>query len=222
MARRVETPSYFDARSKKKSRCAAPSSSLSRRFWRPLYSSRMLDGPFTELGPCACARGRNQKTTAIKITCLIHSRNACCRPRPLSWTHLNTSCRLSELSSDHCDEIAALQTRPSVCPPIRWLRILLLLSILLDYFSQSWVLLNQSLIEFLLAGTSPRNPYPRPSERLARRSAFLQPAGAPQELESERIHGLFMSSPCGVSIFLSVTSGAFQHLLKSRFIRLFL
>src|SRR6202166_4639690 len=116
MARRVKLQATSMPASKKKSRCAAPRSLVIQPFWRPLYSSRMLDGPLTELGPCACARAAAvNRTKPITATWLNTMQNR--RPPPLPVMSSPQYFLSSVLIGSFpllVEDIAALHTRPSV------------------------------------------------------------------------------------------------------------
>src|SRR6267378_567668 len=147
-----------------------------------------------------------KSTTAIKITCPNTLANRCCRPRPLLMDppqYFLSSVRIGSFPII-VDEIAALQTRPSVVSrQFAGFASCTFKHSFLITLARSWCLLNQSLIEFLLAWD--KSPEPVSSTILTiglGGSAFLQPAGAPTRTRiGTAIHGLFMSSPCGVSIF---------------------
>src|SRR5437667_6835025 len=115
----------------------------------------MLDGPFTDLVPSASASAFIVNTTAsIKTSLLTALTNKCCAPPPPlmdSPQYFLSSVRIGSFPIN-VDEIAALHTRPSVVSrqsagfEFRTSRHSFLIS-----FARFWCLLNQSLIDFVLA-----------------------------------------------------------------------
>src|SRR5258707_7004875 len=116
------------------------------------------------------------------------------------------------------DEIAALHTRPSVVSrQFAGFESLTSKHSFLISFARSLCLLNQSLIDFVLA--SDKSPDPASSILFTiglGGSAFLQPTNPTSKTRTRietAMHVRFMSSPCGVSIFYDQSlAGAFQKL----------
>src|SRR6266436_4989750 len=121
--------------------------------------------------------------TTIKITCPNTLANHCCRPRPPLMDppqYFLSSVRIGSFPII-VDEIAAPQTRPSVVSrQSAGFEFCTCKHSFLISLARSWCLLNQSLIEFVLAWD--KSPEPESSTFFTiglGGSAFLQPAAVP-------------------------------------------